>query len=59
MGMAKGAVKLLTLTSIFLQERGNHGNFLYVILLSILSTVLLYKPFRVTGALQAHSLEKE
>lgn len=55
MGMAKGVVKLLTLTSFFLLERGSRGNLLYAILLSLLSTVLLYKPFRVTGALQTHS----
>lgn len=34
-------VKLFTLTS----------SFSYVILLSVLAAVLLYKPFRVTGAL--------
>lgn len=37
----KGVVKLFTLTS----------SFSYVILLSVLAAVLLYKPFRVTGAL--------
>lgn len=46
---------MLTLTSFFLLERENHGNLLHVILLSVFSTVLLYKPFRVTGALQVRS----
>lgn len=36
---------------LFLLKRGEHRNLLYVILLSVLAAVLLYKPFRVTGAL--------